>query len=340
MLYGKNAECEVRLTDSGPAARVLSPMSQPDTTHVGKMLPPATSETDAKLRHVVALMGKLLIARKDVKAIENDKGWMPDRERAPRGTKAADMPCIPMRMEDFKDHMFGKRCMGTYLLDLDNNVRFFALDIDLKTENAIMFAVPDLSDIETAYRDYRAGQTGEWPSAILDIDTPYVGNLEEALHNPNHVGYRWARLLLDCTIFVLCENVEKVLGLKPLPVITGGGAHVLVPLGSPTPAIEARAMATAVMDSTGYELFKGDCFYRPEGNEQAGVEIEVFPKQDKLTDSGSFGNLIRLPLGWHAKAGMRTYFLNRAIARAGWELPKANAVEVLEQAAASVGIEV
>lgn len=294
---------------------------------------------DEKFFHVVRLIGQLLVARKDVKAIESPKGWMPDRPRPPRGTKAADMPCLPMTMEDFRQHLFGKRCMGTYLLDHENRVKFFALDIDLKTDNALMLNIPDLPAIEQAYATWKDDE--EKIVGILDLENTYVGNLEEALHNPDHVGHRWARLMVRDSCEQISKAVVEQLGLHPLCVITGGGAHVLVPLGALTPASEARAMASDVMAATGMELFKGDNFYRPKGNDQAGVEIEVFPKQDTIAASAGFGNLIRLPLGYHAGAGMRTYFLD--MNNAGlpwWQLPKAPAIPALEAAAKAVGIEV
>lgn len=297
------------------------------------------------MKRVVALMGKLLIARKDVKAIETPKGWMPDRQRAPRGTAARDMPCLPMTMTDFEAHFTSKdRCMGTYLLDSENRVKFFAIDIDLKTEGAWMINLPDMDSLDKAANTWRYDE--DKIVGLFDLESTYVGNLEEALHNSNHVGYRWAR----CVVRDVCEQIYKAvidqLGLHPLVVVTGGGAHVLVPLGQPTPAIEARAMANVVMESTNYELFKGDCFWRPllgdgKPNEQYGVEIEVFPKQNELGNTAGFGNLIRLPLGYHQQAKMRTYFLDmNKMDVPWWDLPRADALSTLEAAARAVGIEV
>lgn len=297
-----------------------------------------TEDQKLKTRRVVELIGKLFISRKDVKAIETPKGWMPDRDRAPRGTAASDMPCHPLVMNDFYEHLFGKRCLGTYLLNSDNNVKFFAIDVDLKTENSLMFAVPDLNDWEHAYQAFR--DDNEKIVGILDLDKMYLGDLEAALHNPGHVGHRWARLSLRLRAEAIAHQVKEQLGLRPMIVITGGGAHVLVPLGSLTPAIEARAMANTVMTAGNYEMYKGDCFWRMPGATQDGIEIEVFPKQDSLSGGQSFGNLLRLPMGWHAQAKIRTWFLDPAPLGTlpPWELPKANAIQELELAAAAVGV--
>jgi hypothetical protein len=297
-----------------------------------------TPEQEERFARLVKLLGTLLIARKDVKAIEHPKlGWMPHRERAPRGTKAADMPCIPFRMQDFRDHLTGKTCMGTYLLSPENNVKFFAIDLDLKTSNAVMFEMVEQSRLDEMLQSWKA-DTDKY-AAELGIDKMYKGNIEEALHDPEHVGYRWARFILKGQIEVITAAVAKQLGLPVIPVITGGGAHVIVPTGL-IPAVEARAAANVVMEEVGWELFKGDCFFRPRGNDQFGIEAEVFPKQDTLGGAGTFGNLIRLPLGWHAGANIRTYLLDTQTKGQPWDLPAASPIPLLEQVSSAMGVSV
>lgn len=286
-----------------------------------------TPEEQAELvRATAKLMGGLLIARRDVKAIENPGGWMPEREPCDRHAPSKrcalcnEAPCVPFKMADFHSHLLEQRCLGTYLLDLDDNVKFIAFDVDLKTEGAEWWEIAETDDEST-----------------LDLTT-YSGNLEVALHDPTHLGFRWARMLLRMQVENICTAVERELSLPTIPVITGGGAHVLVPFGALVPAREARAAARAVMEAAYYKLKPngGDNFWI---SESPSFEIEVFPKQDTISKSGqSFGNLIRLPLGWHRAAKMRTYFLDLNAPGDAWALPKASSLLVLETAAAAVGV--
>lgn len=292
-----------------------------------------TPEQEAKLGQIVSLMGKLLVARKDVKAIEkkmnNGTAWMPDREPVPRGQDPNDGALIPMRMADFRDHIFGKRCMGTYLLDQDSMVRFVAFDIDLK-DKGNFYPIRDFDELMS----YTAGLPPEECDAILDLERS-VGNLEESLHRPDFPAHRWSRVMLTTTSLGICLAVTKVLGLPSLEVVTGGGMHVLVPFGNLVPAADARQMAREVMDSVGLAPTKGDNFFGSPTNPDSGIEIEVFPKQD--TNQG-FGNLIRLPMGWHMTAQRRTYFMDRPKMVNSWDMPKADPLEALSAAARMIGV--
>lgn len=302
-----------------------------------------TEEQRARLKATVALMGKLLIARKDIKAIEvklsGGYGWVPDRERVPPGQDPTSGALIPMRMSDFEEHFTGKRCMGTYLLDTDSMTKFIAFDVDLKKQGR-WYAVHDTETLAGQSAGLRPWDMDEvMVSGILDLET-HVGNLEAALHNPADPAHRWARIILDQTSFAIKERVLEVLGLKSMVVLTGGGTHVLVPFGSLVPASEAREAARAVMDACGYAPTKGDNFFAV-GDPDSGVEIEVFPKQDTIPADG-FGNLIRLPLGWHNGAKRRTRFVDMGDARIAmqpvWEFATAPALDLLERVAESLGV--
>jgi hypothetical protein len=288
-------------------------------------MPDITPEQEEKLKRIVAQMGSLLVARKDVKAVEvrmgQSTGWIPDRERVPRGVDASEGALLPMRMQDFREHIFGKRCIGTYLLNQDSMVKFIAFDIDLKSKGAQYLVVRDLDDISKL----TAGKSAQEASAILDLDLKH-GNLEESLHRPDLDPHRWARIILSQTTMIVTQAVMKVLGLKTLEVVTGGGTHVIVPFGDMIPAAEARVAAREVMDSIGMVPTKGDNFFGAPRNPDFGIEVEVFPKQD--TNNG-FGNLIRLPLGWHMNTQRRTYFLDRSKMVNAWDLPKGDPEEMM-----------
>jgi hypothetical protein len=287
-------------------------------------------ETEQLVRSTAKLMGTLFVARRDVKAIETSGGWIPDREPCPkhdtsrRCANCNDAPARPFKIGDFREHLLGQRCLGTYLLDEHDRVKFFALDLDLQKEGATWWEIADGNDI---------------PESVLAINDTRTGNLEVALHDQAHTGYRWSRVLIYDTIVGFTDIITDQLGLPALPVVTGGGAHILVPFGNAIPAREARDIAKSVMDASGWKNIKGDgVFWR---SASPSLEIEVFPKQDTLSKSGaSFGNLIRLPLGWHRGAGVRTYFLDlHKTGSTAWDLPKASSLKVMQAAAAALGVE-
>jgi hypothetical protein len=294
-------------------------------------------ETDKLVRSTAKLMGTLLIARRDVKAIETSGGWIPDREQCDkhdasrRCANCNDAPSRPFKISDFHQHLLGQRCMGTYLLDENDRVKFFALDFDLQKEGAEWWLVHEPDDPDA--------WTGSDPMGEVDLDATQTGNLEAALHDPLHSGHRWARILIYDTLVAFRQIINDQLGLPVLPVVTGGGAHLLVPFGNAIPAREARDIAKVVMDASGWKNVKGDgVFWRAAS---PSLEIEVFPKQDALSKSGaSFGNLIRLPLGWHRGAQVRTYFLDMDKKGAkAWDLPKAGSLATMQAAAAALGVE-
>jgi hypothetical protein len=79
----------------------------------------------------------------------------------------------------------------------------------------------------------------------------------------------------------------------------GKGYHVWLFLDRPLPAAQVRAW---VRDG-----------FMPLWEEAIGKftsmhPLEIFPKQDTV-DEGGFGNLVKLPLGVHAKAGNKSYFV-------------------------------
>lgn len=279
------------------------------------------------IRRVAKSFGDLLIARKDTKAIEKSNGWIPDRKQVPRGQDPTTGELIPFKMGDFRNHLTGDRCLGTYLLNTDNQVKFFALDIDLSSHDGSDPKHP--APHWYAIHDPEAFDDRSEP--ILDLET-HEGPLEAALHDPSNPAYRWARSILWSTMLGISQEVTRQLELPVLPVISGGGGHIIVPLGQLTPAVEARDLARAIMERTSFVPDKGDIFWKSP-NEHAGVTVEVFPKQDALPDKGGFGNLLRLPLGMHMQTKKRTYFLDTMprISDPAWALPRANSITTLDQ---------
>ena len=284
---------------------------------------PGDEAKELTMRHITKRFGALLIARRDAKAIErpSDGAWIPHRD----GKKNSD-PLIPFRLQDFREHMFGKQCLGTYLLDQDSMVRFMAFDIDViksGTYYPILLVDPG---------SYRAKD-----APILDIANPGVGELEAALHDTENPAHPFVRILVRETALAVSKTVTELLGLPTLCVLTGGGCHVLVPFPELVPASLARQNARTVMEALDLHPLadKGENFW---GEDESPVVVELFPKQDAIARDG-FGNLIRLPLGWHSKAGRRSFFFDPVGTRDPWMIPRLDPTAALDAAAQALGLE-
>lgn len=272
-------------------------------------------------------LSRLLISRRDVKAFERNGEWYASKKS--------------MTLADFEKHLYGELCMGTYLLDRKSRVKFVAFDIDL-TGPGNYFMIRELDEIE------QMEANGEYDGE-MDPDLR-VGMWDAALHDEEHDGHKWVRTYLSSAVQGVAKAVDQMLGLPVLPVVTGGGAHVFVPFGHKVPAAEARAAAHGVMDALEGFHRTSDNFYsnseepmdeetrRPRGET---MTVEVFPKQDELPSPDSFGNLIRLPFGWHRQAGIRTYIMDIRPPSGyvpPWHMPKRSSIEALDEVLRSLGL--
>lgn len=99
-----------------------------------------------------------------------------------------------------------------------------------------------------------------------------------------------------------CEALVRPLdpSLKCLLMESSGskGFHAWLFLSEPLPAARARRWV--------------ERHFVPRWNERAGsfdgTPLEIFPKQDTVP-TGGFGNLVKLPLGTHAKSGRKSEFV-------------------------------
>lgn len=283
----------------------------------------ANDRNEALLREAAKLFGALFIGRREAKAIFRNGQWIALRE--------------PYKLGDFRNHLFGQTCLGSYFLDADSMIKCIAFDVDVLKENkhpsngrvrgAPYYLINDTPD-NIAYPEL----TGQ-----LDLEVQR-GDLEAALHDPEHPGHRWARSLVLSTVQFIKTTVHDTLGLASTVIVTGGGAHVFVPFGELIPAAEGRAMAHSVMEGIPIFTRRSENFYA-NSEEDPSLTIETFPKQDALGDPESLGNLIRLPFGWH-ECGMRTYALDPKVpVLPSWSLPKMNSMDALRLAAACVNLE-
>ena len=81
------------------------------------------------------------------------------------------------------------------------------------------------------------------------------------------------------------------------------GYHVWLFFSKPVPAENVRAIGAEIREQIGGKI-AGD------------PHVEIFPKQDKLTESNPLGNLVKLPLGLHPVSKNRSCFITP---HSGWE---------------------
>jgi len=90
------------------------------------------------------------------------------------------------------------------------------------------------------------------------------------------------------------EN-SKQLGITPLLEYSGHkGYHFWYFFSQPVDASKVKALLTSIAEPVNHDI--------------SSFSLEVFPKQDRLTEKG-LGNLVKLPLGIHRKNGKPSFFM-------------------------------
>lgn len=253
------------------------------------------------------LFAKRFIQRRDVKAVQFASGaYVPDRELKNPGRFGP----LGFKMEHLLQHLEASASYGHYLLDNDSNCRLFAFDIDLEKQ-------------------------GSWSTLEMTDAEPqsFEVNPREAWQDRAHPGRPWMKMQMGMLARKFVSTIQKELGIPCAAAYSGGkGIHVYGFTG-PMPAVQVRAAATFVIESTDdWELFKGQHFYRHKLRDPIlgypNFSVEVFPKQDSL-DGKDLGNLMRLPLGRNLKSADPTFFLDLATP-IGVMAPHPNPVQLLE----------
>lgn len=241
---------------------------------------------------VTDLLASKFIARKDVKAIQKGSAYMPVTTDG-----KVDSPRIKWSRNDLDAHVAGDRSYGHYLVSADNKCKLFAFDIDLNKSATWLGIEAD----------------GTWS----DMEPKQCNPREAWLHPkaPDNL-----RRFLTSQLREVAEDLARttidVLGLPVAVAYSGNkGVHVYGFTGLEQAEDVYQAAQEVISFSGHYESLRGKNFYRPadrslkQGNE--AVEIEVFPKQGNL-DGKDLGNLMRLPLGVHAKSRREAYFVDCA----------------------------
>lgn len=226
------------------------------------------------------LFAKMYVARPDVKAIQRTSGAYNPVES-------------PWTMQDFLDHISGERTYGHYLLNLANECKFFAFDIDLDELNPAKpdhrLQVPTAIDSDGIWNTFTLAD----PRAIW-LDRRYI-------IQRNYLKYQMRMLAQE-----LARTIASEFDIQTAVTYTGAkGVHVYGFTG-PLPAKDVREGAELILKKTNrYVPFLGSNFfkYKDTGdNEQSNqcFTVEVFPKQTEIKEGG-YGNLMRLPTGVNLK---------------------------------------
>lgn len=177
------------------------------------------------------------------------------------------------------------------MLDLDDNVKLFAFDIDLN-ENAD-------SDKMYPFQGYYTPLEDDLGS-IYEFD-PRHAWMDRANPSRPVMKYQFKTLATK-----LMARITEELEISCAAAYSGGkGIHVYGFTGL-IPAADAREGAAMVLESLGgWEPLRGDNFFRPTDwqsptTDYRNFTIEIFPKQDSLAGK-DLGNLMRLPLGRNLK---------------------------------------
>lgn len=251
-------------------------------------------------RELTDLIAKKFIARRDVKAIQNSRGfYTPHIDREENR--------LPWTREDLEAHLAGTKTYGHYMLDENSECKLFAFDIDLKKN------VVDKDTSEVIWE-------GSAPvPEHYDDATKFTGEIVRfdprlAWRDRAHPARTWMKYQFHLVAHRLMRAIATELELPSACAYSGAkGLHVYAFTGL-IPAVDAREGAQIVMDSLGdLKATRGKNFYEfTNDNPIEGfpnLSIEVFPKQDSL-EGKDLGNLMRLPLGRNRKTSDPTFFVD------------------------------
>jgi hypothetical protein len=278
------------------------------------------------------LFAKRFIQRRDVKAVQFASGaYIPDRELKNRTTGEPDLGRFGPQgflMNHLHQHLNGEASYGHYLLDDDSICRMFAFDIDLR-KTGFYTPLPSWDGSKT---------DEEWaqevaPIALGNPEDRSDNSLRDAWLDRAHPCRPWIKTQMGMLARKFVSAIQKELGIPCAAAYSGNkGIHVYGFTG-PLPAVQVRAAATFVIESTDdWVLERGSHQYGHKLTDPSlgypNFSIEVFPKQDSL-DGKDLGNLMRLPLGRNLKSPDPTFFLDLTTPP-GVMAPHPNPVKLLE----------
>lgn len=261
---------------------------------------------EGRMSDLAGLLAKTFIARTDVKAMQNASGEYMPVQHCPdcgRGFCAHTTPKAreAWKRADIEAHLSGQKTYGHYLLNGNDQCKFFGFDIDLDKPGLW----PDVTPVYPfPYRVTADMRDEDLYKEILEFHP------RDAWINRSHAARGWMKWQLKQVAHALVSQIRSELEIPVAVAYTGAkGLHVYGLTGLMS-ATDVREGAQIVLDSLvetslgAVSAVKGDCFYRFDNQDpikgQPNLTIEVFPKQDSL-DGKDLGNLMRLPLGRNLK---------------------------------------
>jgi hypothetical protein len=278
-------------------------------------------------KDLAKLFASRFIQRPDIKAVQLERNtktlkqgdWFPDAKIDPE--KRPNSPHLPhgFNMDHLLAHIGGERTYGHYMLNKENKCKLFAFDIDLIDKPEGNYVNNFAPDGETDYMEQ-----------VVEGQNP-----RELWHDRRAIEARnWYKYQLKHTAHILAAKVRE-LDIDCAVAYSGSkGVHVYGFTGS-LPASEVREAALLVLDMVDeFELSKGQHFWKHKNMDPfmgfgSNIEIEVFPKQDKL-DGKSHGNLMRLPLGKNWKNPKDPTFFLDMTAPLGSFVPHPDPLKLLQ----------
>ena len=184
----------------------------------------------------------------------------------------------PFGLADLNNHISGRKTYGHYMLDEKGRCKLAAFDIDTGKADVTI-----------------DGETFNPREVMGDVNSPHRPYCIKLLRTlTDGLQSAAARTNPSCTTAVAYSGNK--------------GMHVYLLFPSYVPARDARlALRDVLAMFPTWQPTRGDNFYSYVGNSFPGIEIETFPKQDKVTD---LGNLMRLPLGVHKKTNNQAFFVD------------------------------
>jgi hypothetical protein len=258
-------------------------------------------------KDLAKILALRFIQRRDVKAVQFTKDvgnfhagdWFPDAKIDPaRRPNSPDLP-HGFNMDHLLAHIAGERTYGHYLLDPENKARLFCFDIDLEKIGSYVIQ----PNWENAPSDPHEQEVWWTENCVAEDDI----NPRELWRDRAAVNARaWFKYQLKYCAHLFAHRIVDL--NIPCAVAYSGnkGLHVYGFTGE-MPADEVRGAADLVLEtlSDQFELYKGKNFYRDKNPDPMfglqNLSIEVFPKQETVSDDGGYGNLLRLPLGKNFK---------------------------------------
>lgn len=235
------------------------------------------------------LLASRFIQRTDVKAVQRQDAYIPDRSKWTR--------------KDLLNHVAGQKSFGHYLVGQDGQCKLFAFDIDL-----------------TKWDEKSDRPQPMW--LPIGEDGYYIDGVEPKPLQPRDAWLhpkappelkRYLTEQMRGIADLLARITVEVLGVPAAVAYSGSkGMHVYGFTGS-APAHDVRGAAMEVVSYADcFEPLRGKNFYKHRNDDPhigyGCIDLEVFPKQDDLNGK-DLGNLMRLPLGIHGKSKQRSHFV-------------------------------